>query len=422
MTTFKPGINCKKLLLVTTMFLLALLGSASTALPQQPAQSSSHPVRVRYDVPKDPNLVAYQKFLQVARLQTTQEKPLTEEEVAALLDTLKEGLPKLVEDEEAVAAIEEKWDAREDLVGKPLSQAVRLLFADVRSVIDDKETLAAIWKDWNEADDAEEEEVAAKPTPQPAPVRPVTQPNVAAQGPKAGTVSRSKLPGGVEMTFSYIPAGEFKMGGNGPLDEANPVRTVRLSKAFWMQTTEVTQAQWMAVVGDLPKKCRYTDENKEAIPERQRGDLYPVVCVSLTDVQEFLRNLNEKKDGYRYRLPTEAEWEYAARAGTVGDYAGDFNSIVVHGVPVRQVASKKPNGWGLHDMHGNVSEYVQDMMTAYPAGTVTDPVANRGSYPILRGGSVGNPVNMTRSASRLGTDGMLTGAEIIGFRVVRIKE
>src|SRR5437667_5221339 len=110
---------------------------------------------------------------------------------------------------------------------------------------------------------------------------------------------------------------------------------------------EVTQAQWESVM--------------ERNPSRFRGADRPVEQVSWNDVQQFLQKLNARGDGYRYRLPAEAEWEYAARAGTSGPYAGNLDAMAWYeqnsGKQTHPVGQKQPNAWGLYDMHGNVWEW-----------------------------------------------------------------
>ncbi|GAC1395904.1 MAG: hypothetical protein NVSMB56_10250 [Pyrinomonadaceae bacterium] len=115
---------------------------------------------------------------------------------------------------------------------------------------------------------------------------------------------------GIELI--YIPSGSFRMGGTGQYD-GKPVHEVNINYSFYMGRTEVTQAQWQAVMGNNPSKFK--------------GDNLPVEQVSWNDAQEFISKLNELNDGYKYRLPSEAEWEYACRAGTTGDYAGNIDDM-----------------------------------------------------------------------------------------------
>ena len=167
-------------------------------------------------------------------------------------------------------------------------------------------------------------------------------------------------------------------------------------------------------------------------PSRFKGLQNPVEKVNWADAVEFCRKLSalpaEKSAGYVYRLPTEAEWEYACRAGTttrysfgdsdseLGDYAWyDKNS----GRTTHPVGGKKPNAWGLYDMHGNVWERCQDWHGDYPSGSVTDPTgAVSGSYRVYRGGSWNFISDYCRSADRLrnSPDGR---SYYLGFRVLR---
>jgi len=127
--------------------------------------------------------------------------------------------------------------------------------------------------------------------------------------------------------------------------------------------------------------------------------------VSWDDAQVFIAKLNALGDGYRYRLPTEAEWEYAARAGTTGPHAGDLDAMAWYdpssGGKTHLVATKAANAWGLYDMHGNVWEWTQDWYGDYPASAVTDPVGpSSGSYRVHRGGAWVNGSRYCRSAFR----------------------
>jgi formylglycine-generating enzyme required for sulfatase activity len=150
-----------------------------------------------------------------------------------------------------------------------------------------------------------------------------------------------------------VPVGSFMMGStNGLDDNEKPVHQVTISQAFYMGKYEVTQGQWQSVMGTNPsafKDC---------------GGNCPVDNVSWDDVQNFINKLNETNDGFRYRLPTEAEWEYACRAGTTGDYAGNLSEMAWYsensGRKTHAVGSKRLNDWGLADMHGNVQEWCQD--------------------------------------------------------------
>jgi formylglycine-generating enzyme required for sulfatase activity len=220
------------------------------------------------------------------------------------------------------------------------------------------------------------------------------------------------------MDFVLIPAGTFKMGSDTGDSDEKPVHEVRLSKAFYLGKHEVTQGQWQAVMGSNPSYFK----GEATLPVEQ---------VSWEDVQEFLRKLNAKEGGTKYRLPTEAEWEYAARAGSttaysfgnderqLGDYAWYFANS---GSKTHPVGQKKPNAWGLYDMHGNVWEWVQDWYGPYSAGSAVDPAGpSSGSRRVFRGGSWIFDARLCRSAYRYR---VTPGSRIhyLGVRLLRTAE
>ena len=198
----------------------------------------------------------------------------------------------------------------------------------------------------------------------------------------------------IGMEFKLIPAGKFTMGEN---DEAHEVT---LTEPFMMGVHEVTQAQYEQVMKNNPSKFKGAD--------------HPVEMVTWKDALEFCRRLSElpaeKAAGNVYRLPTEAEWEYACRAGTKAAYSfGDDDSKlgdyawfrVGSGKETHPVGSKQPNAWGLYDMHGNVYEWCSDWFEEYPSGEVTDPSGpSSGSFRVYRGGSWFNSAEVCRSAYR----------------------
>ena len=224
-----------------------------------------------------------------------------------------------------------------------------------------------------------------------------------------GAASPTGLTNSLGMTFVRVPAGSFAMGSeNGDSDE-KPVHPVTISRAFELQATEVTQGQWEAVMGNKPS--------------RFQGESLPVEQVSWNDVQEFLRKLNQRDPGKGYRLPTEAEWEYACRAGTTGDRYGDLNSIAWYtensGGKTHPVGQKQPNAWGLYDMLGNVWEWCSDWYGDYPSGSVTDPRGpSSGSSRVLRGGGWGSGASICRSANRSGYAPGIRYS-VLGFRLAR---
>jgi formylglycine-generating enzyme required for sulfatase activity len=229
------------------------------------------------------------------------------------------------------------------------------------------------------------------------------------------------------MTFAYCPAGTYMMGGTpGDPDSANgesPQHKVTLAKGFWMSIYPITQEEWLAVMGSNPS--------------RFQGELYgdtdnnPVEGVSWDDVQVFLDNLNSMTPGMNFRLPSEAEWEYACRAGTTTRYYWgedpDEKDITAHAWyednsnnRTAEAGKKEPNAWGLFDMSGNVWEWVQDGYGDYNY-TPTDGTAYE--YPdvasrIMRGGSYATDAASCRSASRAAWAHDDHG-DNLGFRIVR---
>jgi formylglycine-generating enzyme required for sulfatase activity len=214
--------------------------------------------------------------------------------------------------------------------------------------------------------------------------------------------------------FMLIPEGTFEMGSRstGDADE-RPQHRVTVS-AFLMQRTEVTQAQWQLVMGRQPS--RFTTCGADC----------PVEQVNWEDVHEFLARLNAIDSGRAYRLPTEAEWEYAARAGTSGDYGGsgrlgdmgwyDENS----GGRTQPVGRKQPNAWGLYDMHGNVWEWVDGWYGRYDGRPQTNPSGRAsGTSRLQRGGSWIGDAKNARSANRSSTAPEIRVANG-GFRMARV--
>lgn len=218
-----------------------------------------------------------------------------------------------------------------------------------------------------------------------------------------------------------IPAGSFQMGADKNFEEASdnegPVRRVEI-KSFLMGKYEVTQTEWVAVMGDNPS--------------RFKGRMRPVENVSWNDAQEFIRRLNAKT-GKEYRLPSEAEWEYAARAGSqsawsFGDDEGQLGNHAWYdgnsGNETHPVGQLQANKFGLFDMHGNVWEWVQDCWNDSYRGAPTDGSAwtsgCSGDYRVLRGGSWYSIAWSTRAASRYyGSPGVRSNYD--GFRLARTR-
>jgi formylglycine-generating enzyme required for sulfatase activity len=191
--------------------------------------------------------------------------------------------------------------------------------------------------------------------------------------------------GNMDLEMVLIPAGSFRMGSaDGDEDEA-PAHKVTINRPFYLGKYEVTQAQWEAVMGSNPSGFK--------------GETNPVENVSWDDVQEFIKRLNEKEGTTGYRLPTEAEWEYAARAGTdthyfFGNDEGELSKYAWYednsGEETHPAGQMQPNPWGLYDIYGNAWEWVEDWYEEgyYAESPGTDPKGqSSGSYRVLRGGS-----------------------------------
>jgi formylglycine-generating enzyme required for sulfatase activity len=228
---------------------------------------------------------------------------------------------------------------------------------------------------------------------------------------KAGAVFKASLPGGVTMNFAFIPAGSFDMGNAKGRDDEKPVRRVKLTQGFYMGQTEVTQKQWQAVMGTTLKdqidKTAKAMGSSPSIPGQ--GPDYPMYYVSWPEVQEFLNKLNLLNDGFNYRLPTEAEWEYAVRAGSAVDYSvppgelnpykGELKSMAwcmdnSQGYHTTQpVGQKQPNAWNLYDMYGNAHEWVNDWYGPYNPNETTNPKGPASGKTRVFRGSVFNSLS-----------------------------
>ena len=320
--------------------------------------------------------------------------------------------------------------------------------------------------------------IVKQPAPQPQPnvmvlplPRPVIGEKLSPQPPVIKTPSITPrditltLPGNVPLELVHIHAGSFTMGS--PKDEPGRYddeiqHHVTLTKDFWLGKYSVTQGQWKAVMGttllDQANKA-YPNEGYKHIGNI--GDDYPMYWVNWNEASEFCRALTEREQsagclpaGYKYVLPTEAQWEYTCRSGTsTALYNGDIiilgenNAPAVDGIAwyagnssvgykgtgwdtkdwkekqypggvagPRKVGGKKPNQWGLYDMIGNVYEWCRDWDGAYPTGSVTDPAGpSSGSSRVLRGGTWGRGARYCRSAGRSRLDPTYRG--IFGFRV-----
>lgn len=241
---------------------------------------------------------------------------------------------------------------------------------------------------------------------------------------------------GLGMEFTLIPAGFFRMGAvdhdRNASREEKPEHGVRITRPFYLGRFEVTQAQWEAVMGENPYSLERTRSSWNDLIRQPGRFIAPQkpATVSWNDAQSFIKRLNQMEGHNRYRLPTEAEWEYAARAGSediysFGDdyqqleryawYGGDFATGSTH-----PVGRKLPNAWGLHDMQGNVWEWVQDWYEAYyySNASIDDPAGPpSGSKKVVRGGSWHQTGDGWRLSARRDYPPDYRGISI-GFRVV----
>ena len=242
--------------------------------------------------------------------------------------------------------------------------------------------------------------------------KPATQKRERVRKPAVNAPAREITSQGIE--FVLIPEGSFEMGST-KYDSEKPVHKVHIRLPFYMGKYPVTQAQWEKVMGSNPSHFK--------------GSNRPVEKISWEDAQAFLKRLNEQENcNGCFRLATEAEWEYGARAGTKTAYSfGDDETQLAKyawfsdnsGGETHPVGKTQPNPWGLYDMHGNVNEWVQDWYGGYSDEEQTDPVGPKsGSNRVFRGGGWGNDAGFVRSADR-GRWGPGIRINDLGFRVVR---
>lgn len=238
---------------------------------------------------------------------------------------------------------------------------------------------------------------------------------------KPGDERTFEIVPGIRMTFCWIPAttsdswkrisggkDTFTMGSpeieSGRALDETP-HEVRLTRGFWLGKYEVTQAEWTAVRGDKPSRII--------------GEDHPVEQVSWDDCRKFIGKLKD----HSCRLPTEAEWEYACRAGTTGEYAGELDPAGWYfgnsGNTTHPVGRKEANAWGLCDMHGNVWEWCADWYDGYPEGLTVDPTGPAsGEFRVFRGGGWYFVAGDCRSARR---GKFIPGGRFfdLGFRLAR---
>ena len=254
---------------------------------------------------------------------------------------------------------------------------------------------------------------------------PTTETNDVSKSAKP-TVEPKPLQNQYGIELIYIPPGEFVMGADNDETNERPAHRVKISNAFYIGRYEVTQAQWQAVMGNNPSYFKGNDK-------------LPVEQVSWKDAQEFVARLNATNDNYLYRLPTEAEWEYACRAGTITAFAfGDslsseqanFDGHFPFGGAAKgpywertaSVGHYQPNVFGLYDMHGNVWEWVQDWYSRdyYSGSPVADPQGpSSGGQRVVRGGEWYDKAHSLRSSNR---ESFRPGDRLpgIGLRVVAV--
>lgn len=239
----------------------------------------------------------------------------------------------------------------------------------------------------------------------------------AASGASAPRTGSTYTVAGLNLELVPIPAGAFAMGSpaleSGRRDDET-LHKVTLSRPFWLGRTAVTQAQYEAIMGNNPA--------------RFKGDDLPVETVSWEEAMSFCRKLTERErsagrlpEGYVYTLPTEAQREYACRAGTGGRFAGELDAIAWYSSnseeQVHPVGRKQPNAWGLHDMQGLIWEWCADWYGEYPSEAVVDPTGpERGRSKVYRGGAWFHSADLCRSAYRYRAAPDYRGS-LLGFRV-----
>ena len=253
--------------------------------------------------------------------------------------------------------------------------------------------------------------------------------------------TKDRITNGFGMQFRLILEGDFMMGSRhsaeniskeflgmepsgGVFADEHPLHRVHISRSFYMQTTEVTQAQWFAVMQKRPWSGR---------SEAREADDAPVSYVSWSQAVQFCERLSEKENA-TYRLPTEAEWEYCCRAGseTIFSFGNSAEELTEYAwmnekVPEnvkefpQDVGLKQPNSWGLHDMHGNVSEWCGDRYDPdyYSDCPAMDPQgSNVGNLRVIRGGAWNLRPYSMRSARRSAA-APEKRFRFLGFRIVR---
>ncbi len=234
--------------------------------------------------------------------------------------------------------------------------------------------------------------------------------------------------------YVALPPATFEMGS--PVSEVERwedeiIHSVTLTQGFQIQDAVVTQAQWLAVMGFNPSKFKEKAHCPKEFDERFGGFCpnHPVDGISWFDAEELIQKMNARGDGFTYRMPTEAEWEYAARAGSKSafHFGNDLRKLDSYGwhegnsgQQTHEVRTKKPNAFGLYDVHGNVFEWVQDWYDPYVEGPIQDPKGPAsGTSRIIRGGTYGLNGYAARSANRGMADPDVRSIGV-GVRLVRV--
>ena len=251
--------------------------------------------------------------------------------------------------------------------------------------------------------------------------------NVITEEPPPSTTPPEGQPGEEECSdlvgcFIPLPAGSFQMGSDSEDADSDetPLTQVNISGGVQIAKYELTHAQWELIMG---RAAAYIESDCE--------ETCPIVAVAFTGINDikvplFLERLNSRDTAYTYRLPTEAEWEYAARAGTTGDRYGNVDDVAWHSGnsanEIQPIGQKAPNAWGFYDMLGNAYEWVQDKYGVYPGGTVTDPTgpATDSRRRVARGGSYLSDPSHARAPNRDSKD-MGWISPQIGLRLARVK-
>ncbi len=233
---------------------------------------------------------------------------------------------------------------------------------------------------------------------------------------------------GIDYPFRWCPPGKFKMGGNASSVE-RAAHDVTLSKGFWILETEVTQEMWQNVMTEKGNMKETIQEKAQLLRYQSdlkivgEGNKYPMYYVTWEECQEFCERLSRMM-GLRVTLPSEAQWEYACRAGTNGDYAGkNIDSMAWYAAnsikETHPVARKSPNNWGIYDMHGNVAEWCADhFVPSFKPEPCTDPLVREPTAErTIRGGAWNNDKSYCRSAIRYGKEKDYRYSNL-GFRIV----